>query len=483
MQVSSSIMVALVVYLAVILCIGLFVGRKNKNASDYLVGSKQIPTGVLILTLTATIFGGGLFVGRAQLAYISGVPYVMFGACNLIGFAFAALMLPKMKGFMKYTTVTEYLGARYGGKFVRTSCALLSLIALIGLCAIQVNSLVSILSTMGFGDPRLIAFFCMLAIVALTVFGGFLAVTATDAVQISIVMVGSILLLVSILRTNGGVGGLFSAVQAAQGDVLPEGYFNLFARGTTGTIVALTIPSAMYMMIGQDAYQRLLSASSIKESRKVAIGAGILIWLIALPPIIFGIAGRLNFPELEAAGNTASTLGLVIMKYLPNAFGGILLCAVLSAILSTGDSCLSAAGSHFVTDIYCVYIDKNADLGSKKMLTVSRLACLFGGIIAMVLAFAFKGGTISGYVVYCYDIYIGGAFIPIVLGCLWKKANRLGATCGIIVGCGLVIASLFGFQVGSISMDVIAALAALVVTVVVSLLTQEICPPIEISED
>ena len=465
------------------LAIGIIAGRRNKNASDYLVGSKSLPTWLLVLTLTATMFGGGMFVGRAQLAYKGGLSYVFFGASCFIGYVLTALMLPKMKGFMKYTTVTEYLGARYGGKFIRTSCAMLSLIALVGLCAVQVNSLVSILTVMGFGDPRLIAFFCMLVIVALTVFGGFLAVTATDAVQIIIVMVGTVILLFATMGQNGGISGLFSALQAAQGDTLPNDYFKLMSKEAFGPLAALMLPSIMYMLIGQDGYQRLMSAKNLKESRKTAVIAGLLMWIIAIPPVIFGMVGRLDFPELEAAGTTATTLGLVIMKYMPGLLGGILLCAVLSAILSTGDSCLSAAGSHFITDIYCVYIDKNADLSSKKMLKVSRLASLAGGIIAMLLAFAFKGGTITGYCVYCYDIYIGGAFVPIVLGCLWKKANRIGTSCGIVAGCAVVIAGLMGWKIGSISMDVTASVAALLVTVIISLATQKTCPPINIDAE
>lgn len=483
MNVPTSLIAALFIYLLGLLAVGFIAGRKNKTGADYLVGSKSLPTWVIVLTLTATMFGGGMMVGRAQLSYQGGLPYIFYGFGPLIGYLLTAMLLPKMKGFMRYTTVTEYLGARYGGKFVRTSCALLSLIALIGLTAVQVNSLVAILNVMGFGDPRTIAFFCMLIIVALTVFGGFLAVTATDVVQIIIVMVGVVILAVVSFSANGGLGNVFAQLQAAQGDTLVSDYFSVIPKESLGSILLLMLPGSMYMLIGQDGYQRLMACRDINESRKAAVFSGCLMCLIAAFPVLFGVIGRLDFPELAANGTTATTMGLMILKYLPGVGGGILLCAVLSAILSTGDSCLSAASSHFITDFYCVFIDKNADLNSKKMLIVSRLACLAGGIIAMVLSFGFKDGTLTGYCVYCYNIYLGGAFVPIVLGCLWKGANRIGTSCGIVAGSACVVLGIMGIKIAGLSGEVVGSVAALIVTVIVSLLTAKMDPPIEIADD
>lgn len=483
MNISSSYVVALFVYLLGLLVVGFLAGRRNKTGADYLVGSKSLPTWVIILTLTATMFGGGMMVGRAQLSYQGGLPYLFYGLGPFIGYVLTALMLPKMKGFMRYTTVTEYLGARYGGKFVRTSCALLSLIALIGLTAVQVNSLVAILNVMGFGDPRMIAFFCMLIIVALTVFGGFLAVTATDVVQIIIVMVGVTILSVTAFSANGGISNVFAQLQAAQGNVLASDYFSAIPKESLGSILLLMLPGSMYMLIGQDGYQRLMACKNVKEARKAAVIAGALMCAIAAFPVLLGVLGRLDFPELATNGMTATTMGMIIMKYLPGIGGGVLLCAVLSAILSTGDSCLSAASSHFITDFYCVFVDKNADLNSKKMLTVSRLACLAGGLIAMVLSFGFKDGTLTGYCVYCYNIYLGGAFVPIVLGCLWKGANRIGTSCGIVAGSACVILGIMGIKIAGLSGEVVGSLAALIVTVIVSLATAKINPPIVISEE
>lgn len=483
MHVSSTLIISLFIYLLGLLLIGVISGRKNKNASDYLVGSKSLPTWIIILTLTATMFGGGMMVGRTQLGYNGGMLYFFYGLNAFIGYVFTAMMIKKMRGFSQYTTVTEFLEHRYGGKFIRTSCALLSLIALVGLTATQVNSLVAILTVMGFGNPLVIAFFCMLIIVALTVFGGFLAVTTTDAVQIIIVMVGVAWLTISTLGQNGGIGNIMERLQVlqAQGDV-PSDYLQFFSEESIIPILALMIPGTMYMLIGQDGYQRLFACRNLHESRKAAIIGGFLMSLISMFPVIFGMVARLDFPELASEGTTASAMGLVIQKYLPGVGGGILLCAVLSAILSTGDSCLSAAGSHFITDIYCVFIDKNADLSSKKMLNVSRLFNLVAGIVALFLAFAMQGTTLVGMMVYCYNIYIGGAFIPVVLGIYWKKANRIGTAMGVVAGVITTVIGIAGFTLGPIPGELLAAVVALVVNIAVSLATQKSCPPIVMTE-
>ena len=275
MHVSSTLVISLFIYLLGLLLIGIISGRKNKNASDYLVGSKSLPTWIIILTLTATMFGGGMMLGRAQLGYNGGMLYFFYGLNTFIGYIFTAMMIKKMRGFSQYTTVTEFLEHRYGGKFIRTSCTLLSLIALVGLTATQVNSLVAILTVMGFGNPIVIAFFCMLIIVALTVFGGFLAVTTTDAVQIVIVMVGVALLTVTTLGENGGLGNIIERLQVVQSQGnIPDDYLQFFSSGSIISILAMMIPATMYTLIGQDGYQRLFACRNLRESRKAAIIGG-----------------------------------------------------------------------------------------------------------------------------------------------------------------------------------------------------------------
>lgn len=126
----------------------------------------------------------------------------------------------------------------------------------------------------------------------------------------------------------------------------------------------------MYFLIGQDGYLRLFACKNLDEARKVSCIAGCLMTILSLCPVILGMVARVDFPELAANGTTATSLAMVSLKYLPPAFVGLFLCAILSAILSTGDSLLSAAASHFITDFWRVFVDKDADMNGKKLMNI-----------------------------------------------------------------------------------------------------------------
>lgn len=467
MQVPTHLLVSLAIYLLILLGIGFFFGRKNKTASDYLVANKSLPSWVAILTLTATMFGGGMLVGRAQQGYTSGPVFMLYCLGAVTGQVLLALFINKMEGFSHFTTVTEYLEQRYQSKFVRTACALLSMIACIGLTATQVNSLVGVLTAMGFTNVKLTAFCCMVIIIALTVYGGMIAVSMTDSFQIILVMVGVAVLMVSTLTHNGGYSGIVEALQNTSA-VLPEDYL-AFSKSKVMTVIFMVLPSVMYVLIGQDGYLRLFACKNLREARKVSCIAGCLMTLISLCPVILGMVARIDFPELAENGTTATALAMVSLKYLPTALVGLFLCAILSAILSTGDSLLSAASSHFVTDFWMVFVDKNADMNSKRLMNISRLFTLVAGVVALIVSFMLP--DIMSSMVGCYTLYVSGAFTPIVLGVLWKGANKYGASAGLICGIALAIAGMNGFKVGSIPGEIISFIAAALVTVIVSLIT------------
>lgn len=95
-----------------------------------------------------------------------------------------------MKDFSNYGTITQYLEARYGSRFLRTGSAILSMIALISIVGSQVAAVVGIMNALGMKNTTLAAVLAMVVIIALTSMGGLKAVTVTDGFQIILVMIG-----------------------------------------------------------------------------------------------------------------------------------------------------------------------------------------------------------------------------------------------------------------------------------------------------
>lgn len=127
----TAIYVALVIYMVVLFGVGLFYSKKNATINDFLLAGRDLGVVAATLTVTASLFGGGLLTGSAQYAYDSGPMMYVYGIVGSGGgLLLAALLVHKMKDFSNYGTITQYLEARYGSRFLRTGSAILSMIAL-----------------------------------------------------------------------------------------------------------------------------------------------------------------------------------------------------------------------------------------------------------------------------------------------------------------------------------------------------------------
>lgn len=169
----TAIYVALVIYMVVLFGVGLFYSKKNATINDFLLAGRDLGVVAATLTVTASLFGGGLLTGSAQYAYDSGPMMYVYGIVGSGGgLLLAALLVHKMKDFSNYGTITQYLEARYGSRFLRTGSAILSMIALISIVGSQVAAVVGIMNALGMKNTTLAAVLAMVVIIALTSMGG-----------------------------------------------------------------------------------------------------------------------------------------------------------------------------------------------------------------------------------------------------------------------------------------------------------------------
>lgn len=465
----TSIYIVLVIYMCVLFGIGLWCTKRNKNVTDFLLAGRSLTVIPATLTLTASLFGGGLLTGSAQYAYDSGPMMLVYGATAGLGMLCAALLVRKMTDFSKYSTLPEFLEDRFGSKFLRVASGMLSMVALIGILGGQVAAVVGILNALGFENSLACALFALVVIIALTAMGGLLAVTVTDAFQIILVIIGVVWIFIVALGDHGGFQGIFQSLNE-MAPSLPEDYNVFMNGGKAATLTWLILPGVMYTMIGQDIYQRLFGCKDHKTAIKASLLSFVLLSIISVMPVFLGLMARISFPELAANGTSASAFATLAMDTLPSWGVGIIMAAALSAILSTADSLLSAAASHFMNDFWMVFIAKDADPNDKKLLWVSRVFTVVGGVAAVLISLLIP--TILDACVYSYYIFTGGVFAPIIFGVLWKGATRQGAVAGLVVGALFVVLSLTGvLSLGGIPGELLSGVISSIVLVIVSLAT------------
>ena len=456
----TTVIIILAIYMLIMLGIGIYAGRKNKGVEDFLLAGRRLGVVLLAFTLAATQFGGACVIGVSAEAYSAGFSALWTTIGAGLGLFGILLIFRKMKGMTLYT-LTEIMELRYSSPGLRLYGSLLSFIALVGILSTQVNAAGSLFSALGIGDEALAALLASAIFIAYTYFGGLWAVTITDFIQLILAGGGCVVAMIYVLNRIGGWDVVVANLVTQQ---LPENYLSL--SSSPSYIFFLFLPTFLYCLIGQDFFQRLFAAKDHKTAVKGTVLAGILMLIFGIAPAVLAICGRSLYTGLE---NPRILIPKMVLEYMPPVLGGIVISAILAAIMSTADSLLTASSSHVINDFYPRLV-KNASKDSEaKKLRITRLSTLVIGVIAVALALLFP--SILNMLMSCYNIFISGVFAPVVLGLLWKKANRKGAWAGAICGGITAVAGLFGFTVFGLAGDVLSAAVSVIVMIIVSLIT------------
>ncbi|WP_088885144.1 sodium:solute symporter family protein [Thermococcus gorgonarius] len=409
-------------------------------------------------------------LGGASWGATYGLGGIWYGfACGL-GLLVLGLTLARPMRVLARYTVPEVLEMRYRSKAIRLLAASLSLLALVGILGAQVWAASAVFEAIGLPGTAG-AVFATLVFIAYTALSGLWAVALTDFIQIIIGSIGIFVAVVLGLVKVGGISGLETALDGMSGlPQPPSEYFSLTSLGPS--LLALTlIATVMYTLIGQDFYQRLFAAKDERTARKGAVYAGVLLMVLSVLPALAGMLAVALSGNPEAVIDSPKTaVPRLVISVFGGTVGAIFVAAVLAAIMSTADSLLSAATSHIVKDFYEGILGEKSD--EKKLLRLSVLTTVAVGLLSLGAALAIQG--IVELLIYSYDVYTSGVFVPLVLGLYWKRATKEGALAGMLAGSLVAVlgaAGILNFPYWEY-IYVSGALVSAIVMVVVSVLTE-----------
>lgn len=451
----------LIVYFAVMLGVGFWANKYNKDMTDFLLAGRRLGLGLASFTLAATYFGGGFVIGIGEMAYEKGLVAWWNGLAGGIGLILVGLMAKKMRDLALYT-VPDYLNNRYSSTKLRAISAILSMVALVGILAGQVSAARNVFAILGI-DPTIGSIIAAVIFVFYTAVGGMWAATITDFIQISIAAVGCIAAAVVIIAQTGGWEATQTLIAATNP---PENYFSALGGDGPTFILWLTLPLILYTFIGQDVYQRIFSCKDGKTSRNSCFVAGAMICVITVFPALMGMSARGLFPDLPSAGQAVPVL---ISSVLPPVVAGIVLAAIMAAIMSTASSILTAATSHVINDVYLELMHKGEAQEDAKLLKMSRIWTIIIGTLAIL--FSTLVPQIVTLLLMSYTLYTSGVFIPVVGGFLWKGATKQGAMSALIVGTVIAVSSIAGISFFGIPTEIFSGMVCLIVFVAISLAT------------
>ncbi|MEM1864595.1 MAG: sodium:solute symporter family protein [Desulfurococcaceae archaeon] len=456
--------------------IGVWAKKYIKTIDDYLLAGRRLGLVLATATLAATHYGGGFVLGGASWGVKYGIGGFWYGAACGLGLALLAITFAKLARLLAVYTVPELLYMRYRSKVVQLIAASLSLLALIGITGAQIVACGALFEAMGL-DWAWGATLSAIIFITYTALSGLWAVALTDLAQIIIGSLGVVIATLLVLQRAGGLAGVASRLgNMYSTGVLekpPSSYLDIASPGLPMIMLTL-MATIMYTLIGQDFYQRLFAAKDEKTAIRASLISGIfLIALSFLPPIAGMAALAISNDPLSLANSPRTAVPKLILTVFGPVMGGLFMAAVLAAIMSTADSLLLAATSHVVRDFY---YGLNKQVVGKEMVKLSIVITIVIGSFSLIAAFIVRG--IIELLIYSYDLYTSGCFMPLVVGLLWKRASREGALAGMMAGIAMSMVNILGLtQIEMYELVYVrSALVSLIAMIAVSLLTKPTQP-------
>lgn len=445
----------IVVYMLASAGIGSWIGRKQKDTTDYFLGGRQIPWLAVTFSIVATETSVLTFISVPAVSYLGNMTFLQITFGYVVGrFLVALIMIPAyFRG--KINTAYHFLGERFGQKMRNTTSITFMITRLLAdgvrlfATAIPLALIIKgsgLLKGMSDGQFYIMSIlFIGILTMVYTYVGGIKSVIWMDVAQMVIYIGGAILAAFIILSKLPD--GFASVVQAAEAhDKLKWFYtgfdlpFREFVKQPYTFFTAL-IGGAIFSLAShgtdQLIVQRVLTTRNMRAGQKAISLSGIIVFLQFLLFLFLGVMLYTYY-----GGATYQELGLLradgifpkfIVEVMPSGISGLIVAALFAAAMSTLSSSLSSLSSAAVLDIYIPLAGRNKS--EAQLLKISRVVTLLWGGLLIGAAIAFIGlkGTAVEVALGIASYTYGGLLGAFLLGLFFKNVRQSDAIIGFII--------------------------------------------------
>lgn len=409
---NTTFFIALIIYLAVFITIGILDLKKISNFTDYSVAGKKQGGFSVIMTLLATVIGASTTIGITDTVYKIGFPGIWWLAFGALGLVFQAVFLSEKVRNINADTLPD-LANKTVGKSAELIIAIIIVISWIGVIAgqfVAMNNLITF--ALGKNSKWIFAIVATI-VIAYTMIGGQMSVVKTDKIQLFLIVFGIIgCMLYLYFSKSENNEQVFKNIE-----FLNENYtcVNLFMQ--------FFVIGGVYFL-GPDIMSRNFICKDGKTAKKSAFIAGAVLLIFSILITFIGMWLRFNVAPEVLAGKSALMYAVSI---LPKPVAVLLIFGLLSAILSSTDTCLINASTIFAKDII-----------KKESVLAVRLTVLAIGTVSMLLAIIGRNDIMS-LLTGAYSIYTPGVIFPLMIAILvWQKKDlRKGIWISAVIAGGI----------------------------------------------
>ncbi len=431
----SITLIGFIVYLIAMMCIGIYMYRRNESNADYFLGGRKMNSWVVALSERSSGESAWLLLGLPGAALALGVVEVWTALGCLIGIFFywfaVAEDIRRQSERVDAITLPDVFSKQFsrGGLSIRFTAMLIIIFFFTFYLAAQFNGAGKVLNVTFGIDPFTGMVLGAAVIILYTMLGGFHAVVWTDFIQ-ALLMFGALVLLplAGLLEVSAGGHSLGSALDAAGGTYLS------ITGGKAGWAAVATIIGGLSWAFGYMGQPHLLTKfmslkdpARMKKSRRIAFFWAIPAFAGAFVIGLVGLAlyGHGAFDDVE------KVMPQLANNLLPAWVAGILISAAIAAMMSTADGQLLVISSVVSEDLFHNIL--NINISSRAMVNLSRIVTLVVGLAAFAIAVTSQK-LIFAMVSYAWS-GLGASFGPALLLLLkWRKTTWQGVLAGMLTG-------------------------------------------------
>lgn len=432
---------ALGAYLVVLLWIGIRSSRETQTSITYTLAGRNVPWMVVLATTAATMIGGGASIGMVSRVYVFGMAFAVITCAWHLQLIFTGLFVaPKLRG-LNLITVGDYFHVKFGA-LGRELAVINCVIFLVGALAAQMAAMGTVANTVL--DIRYDI--ALLIGASVTIFystiGGMRAVVKTDVLQFIILVVGFGAAAFILLFRHGGFTSMAEQAQV--------GHFTLTGSMSGIEVVSLFIAFLLGETFIPPYTVRCFIAKDSAQARWGVAGGGLFL-LLFLPVVtlILGSAAHID-PQVTAAVDQKKDQILahaeqrgaemseedaqreaaqiafptLVRKVFPPVFAGVMIAAIMAAVMSSADSCLSCLATVVMEDYYRRHVNQKAT--DPQLLRVARQTTLWTGIAAAGCAFFYR--NVADLLVFVYDFWAPSMIVPFLVAVFWYHPSRIYAS-------------------------------------------------------
>ncbi|XP_041463707.1 sodium/glucose cotransporter 4-like [Lytechinus variegatus] len=460
--------VVIVIHFVLVFSLGIWAawGGGKDSTSGYFLAGRQMSWWLVGLSLYVTNIGSSTFIGVAGTASVSGYAVISYEYYALMALLFLGFIFAPVYFAADISTVPEYLQLRFGGYRLQTFISVVNLTVAIVIMLSGEMYAGSIVIQQALGWNIYTSVIVLLFLTAIyTVAGGLKAVIFTDALQAVVVLIGAFVLMGLAIAEIGGIGNLRLLYMTAIPNttqlyantscgIPTEETWHIFRDAKTadlpwpGVVFGVFILGLYFWCTNQVIVQRTLAAKNVTHSKAACIMTGYFKILPMFLMIWPGMISRTLFADEVAcvdpnvcervcdnrAGCSDIAYPKLVVELMPTGLKGLMLAAMLAAMISSLTSIFNASSSMFVIDIWYKIRPASTELELVIVGKLCTLVLVVVGVLWIPVIQAYGSGELFVYVQSILSYLSPSVFACFTAAILWSRVNEFGAFWGMFVG-------------------------------------------------